>query len=168
MNGLIWSIFGFLNKLSALSWLGESKKTFHFEIRPASTINFYMFRVYLNTLLLVHVQSEIEPIRSIYGCIKSGFSTDNCSSIEKKNHLKLQVFKDNPGSAFCYAFGMSVTYDFETIFLLASLDSLASSCFRGRLFFITGIFQSSCLNCEFGIIFKYYSINFIKVQRYKT
>ena len=56
----------------------------------------------------------------------------------KTNNLKWHVFGHNAGSAFCYVFGMSVTYEFHTIFLLDSLEAL--SCFRCRLFCIKGIF----------------------------
>ena len=60
---------------------------------------------------------------------------------------------------------MSVTYAFDTIFLLDSPEALL--CFRCGLFCIKGIFQIICPNYEIGIILIYRSINFIKGQRYK-
>ena len=155
----------FLKKQSALTWLSKSKKNFHFEIRPASWITFWIFCIYLNNLP-IYTKSENEPIRSNHGCIKPGFSTDNYSSIDQKNHLKWHVFEDNADSVFCDVFGMSVTYDFGTIFLLDSPEAL--SCFRCRLFCIKGIFKNICLNYEIGIILICRSINSIKVQYYKT
>ena len=63
------------------------------------------------------IWSENESIRSNHGCVKSGFSTDNYSSISQKNHLKWHVFENNVGSVFCYVFEMSLTYGFDAIFL---------------------------------------------------
>ena len=68
-----------------------------------------------------------------------GFSTDNYSSIDQINHLKWHVFEGNAGSLFCYVFGMSVTYDFDTICLLDSPEAILW--FRCRLFCINGIFK---------------------------
>ena len=99
--------------------------------------SFGIFRIYLN-ILLIHIHFENKPSRFNHGCIKPGFSIDNYSSIHQKNHLKWQVFEDYAGSVFCNVFGMSITYDFDTIFLLDSPEAL--SCFRCRLFCIKGIF----------------------------
>ena len=49
---------------------------------------------------------------------------------------------------------MSVTYDFDTIFLLDSSEAL--TCFRYRLFCIKGFFSIICLNYEIGIILSQY------------
>ena len=75
--------FDFLKKLSALTWISKSSKTFHFGIRPASWIAFWIFCIYLNNLP-IHIKYENEPIRSNHGCIKPGISTDNYSSIHQK------------------------------------------------------------------------------------
>ena len=80
--------------------VNKSNKTFHFEIRPASSgIKLWIFCIYLNTLY-IHIKSENEPIWSNHGCIKPGFSTDNYPSIDQKNHLKCDVFEDHAGFAF--------------------------------------------------------------------
>ena len=60
---------------------------------------------------------------------------------------------------------MSITYNFDAVFILDSPEALL--CFRCRLVCIKGIFQNLCLNYEIGIILIYRSINFIRVQRYK-
>ena len=69
--------------------VSEIKVSLHFEIRPVPRINFCIFRIYLNTLLPVHIQPDIEKIRSNYGRIKSGFLTDNYSSIDQKKSFKV-------------------------------------------------------------------------------
>ena len=139
ISGLIWSIFGFLKKAFCSHRLSKSIKTFHFGTLPASWITFWIFCIYLKNLP-IHIKSENELIRSNNGCIKPGFSTDNYSSIDQKNHLKWHVFEDNGEYVFCYVFGMSVTYDlfYGTIFLLDSREAL--SYFRCRLFCVKGIF----------------------------
>ena len=68
----------------------------------------------------IHIQSENKPIQSNHGYITSGFSSDNYSLVDQKNHLKFHVFEDNAGSIFCYVFGMLITYDFDTIIILDS------------------------------------------------
>ena len=42
--------------------------------------------------------------------------SDNYSSIDQKNHLKWNVFRDYAGSVFRYVFGISETCDFYAIF----------------------------------------------------
>ena len=95
---LIWSIFGFLKKVvrsRIVKWVkqvksvSEIKVSLHVEIRPVPRINFCIFRIYLNTLLPVHIQPDIEKVRSSYGCIKSEFLTDNYSSIDQKKPFKV-------------------------------------------------------------------------------
>ena len=54
----------------------------------------------------MHIRFENEPVRYNHRCIKPGFSPDNYSSKDLKNHLKWHVFEDNAGSAFCYVFGI--------------------------------------------------------------
>ena len=73
-----------------------------------------------------------------HGCIKPGFPTDKYCSIDQKNHLKWHVFEKNVRGVLRYVFGISVTYDFDTIVLLDRPEAL--SCFRYRLFCIKGIF----------------------------
>ena len=121
-----------LKKSSALTWLSELNKIFHFEIRPPSRIRFCMFRIYLNTLS-IHFQPENESVRSNHRCMKSNFSTDNYSLTGQKNHLKWHA-----GSVFCYVFGISVTYEFDSIFFRESPEVLSRS--RCRQFCNKSIF----------------------------
>ena len=71
-------------------------------------------------ILHIHIRSENEPIRYKHGYIKPVFPTGNYSSIDQKNHVKWHVSEDNAVSVFCYVFGMSAIYDFDTIFLMES------------------------------------------------
>ena len=52
----------FLKKLFTLTWLSESNKMFHFDIRPVSRINFCIFRIYLNTLS-IHLRMYLSNLR---------------------------------------------------------------------------------------------------------
>ena len=88
----------------------------------------------------MHIRSENEPIRSNHGCIKPGFSTNNYSSVDLKNHLKWHVFADNVGSVFCYVFGILVNYNFDTSFFL---DSLKHYHVLDTNFFVLKVFSKS-------------------------
>ena len=133
-----------LKKSSALTWLSELNKIFHFEIRPPSRIRFCMFRIYLKTLS-IHVQPENESVRSNHRCMKSNFSTDNYSLTGQNKPFKVAC-----GILFCYVFGISVTYEFDSIFFLESPEVL--SCSRCRQFCNKSIFWTICLKYEIDII----------------
>ena len=52
----------FFKMLFTLTWLSESNKTFHFDIRPVSRIKFCIFRIYLN-ILSIHLRMSISNLR---------------------------------------------------------------------------------------------------------